>query len=205
MADMPRDMKTRPPSPGSGPQDARNPGELTQLIQKTAHGDQEAEAQLVDRVYGELRAMAQRVPPNPNSTFQPTEIVHEAWMRIFRKGDFKAPNRRYFFGAAAIAMRRILIEHARKPRPATLQWSLWHEVISALRVSQRIDYVELHEALELLKERSERQSEIVTLRFWGGLTMQEIADHLDVSLSTVEKDWHAARAWLHRCLQGGRI
>ena len=80
---------------------------------------------------------------------------------------------------------------------------LWDRAVRALEEAQKVNYEDLHDALEELRQRSERQSKIVTLRFWGGLKEREIADYLKVSLSTVEKDWRAGRAWLHRRLRGG--
>ena len=200
------EQKKRPEKPGFD-------HDLTRLIERASAGDAAAMEQLIDRVYDELIRMARgiRWKDRTNATLHPTALVNEAWIRIFGKGKFEAPSRAYFFAAMAQAMRRILIDHSRRRAAANKaknklgkdKEEFWNRLLKELERSQKVDYMALEEALEELKQLSERQYKVVTLRFFGGLKLKEIKDHLNVSLSTVEKDWQAARAWLYRHLQGG--
>ena len=178
-------------------------GEVTKLLPDIAAGSREAKNQLFELVYDELRGMARaKMAREPEDhTLQPTALVNEVYMKLFADRNLKAPNRAYFFAAAAEAMRQVLVDHARKRRAeihgGNLRRTPIDAVLDALTTSQQVDMLALHEALERLEGFGKRQYEAMMLRFFGGLKNEEVAEHLKVSVSTVEKDWKIARAWLH--------
>jgi RNA polymerase sigma factor (TIGR02999 family) len=177
-------------------------GDLTMVLKEVRAGSEEAKGRLVRAVYGELHKMAVGFmrEERPDHTLQPTALVHEAIIRLF-DGDVlgKAPNRRYVFGAAAQAMREILVDHARRRRAGKRIGGRHRlpldEVLNVFE-EQRLDVVALHEAIDRLSQRHERQGQVVTLRFFGGLSVAEVGELLEVSVATVESDWRIARAWL---------
>jgi RNA polymerase sigma factor (TIGR02999 family) len=140
-------------------------------------------------------------------TLSPTGVVHEAVIRLLGDAVFdKAPDRSYLFASAARAMREILVEHAR--RRASGRRGGGRRRVPLDRVlesfeAKDVDVIALHEALDRLAEWNARQSQVMTLRYFGGLTMAEVARSLGVSLVTVERDWRLARAWLGGQLRGG--
>lgn len=154
--------------------------------------------ELMTTVYDELRRLAGsyfRSQPSGH-TLQPTALVHEAFVRLARTNEFES--REHFFAVAATAMRQVLASHARKRR-ALKRGGDWARVtLTGLRPpeAEGIDLVKLDEALEQLEQLSSRQAQIVVCRFFGGLTLPEIASTIGVSLTTVEKEWRRARAWL---------
>jgi RNA polymerase sigma factor (TIGR02999 family) len=164
----------------------------------------------VGLVYDELRGLAAgilRQEGEPQQALQPTALVHEAYLRLDRDGCLGgAPNRSYFFGAAAHAMHEILVEHARRRRAEKRgggrQRVPLDDVLDCFE-RDNMDVVALHEALNELAGLNERQSQVVVLRFFGGYTVAEVAEQLGVSVSTVESDFRLARAWLHRQIRGG--
>jgi RNA polymerase sigma factor (TIGR02999 family) len=183
--------------------------DVTLLLGRLRAGDDEARSELVALVYGELRRAATRMMrrERPDHTLPPTAVVHEAVIRLMGGEALAgAPDRSYLFGAAARAMREVLIDHAR--RRATRKHGgrrrrVGLDQVVASFEEQGLDVVAVHEALERLAELNERQSQVVTLRYFGGLTMPEIAAALGVSLATVESDWRIARAWLNGQLREG--
>lgn len=180
-------------------------GQITLLLGEIAAGSEAAKEQLIALVYDKLRKMAGAIMPweRSNHTLQPTALVHEAYFKLFVGKPLQAVNRAYFFGAAANAMRQILIDYARKNgrSPEGKRVPLLDEILDSVRITCRVEILDLNKALEDLKRIHERQCEVVTLRFFGGLQWSEIATCLNVSSSTVEKDWQAARAWLYRSLK----
>jgi len=182
------------------------PGEITLLLEEIAAGSETAKEQLITLVYGKLHNMACALMPweRSNHTLQPTALVHEAYFRLFVGKPLKPVNRAYFFGAAANAMRQVLIDYARKiaARPEGKRVPLLDGILDSVRSTYRVEMLDLDNALEQLRRMHERQWEVVTLRFFGGLKWDEIAAYLKVSTSTAEKDWQAARAWLYRTLKG---
>lgn len=185
----------------------KEPDRLTQLLADISAGDEQAEGELYDMVYEELHGIAARFMQRerPGHTLQPTALVHEAFLRLLPSIDAEAPNRAYFFAAAANAMRRVLVEHARK-RAAKVHGGdmnrvFLDEVLDTLKCEQKVDVLALDESLEQLQRCGERQYQVVMLRFFGGMTYDEVAEHLQVSVSTAEKDWQMARAWLRRQLR----
>lgn len=186
------------------------PGEVTRLLDAARAGRPGARDQLVELVYDHLRGLAGGLlaPETRSQTLQPTALVHEAFLRLQAGGALAgAPDRRYLFAAAVRAMRRILVEHARRRRAAK-RGGAWQRVplddLLDHVERQDLDVVALHEALDDLAAVDEREAEIVQLHFFGGLPFAEIAELLGVSLSTVEKDFRHARSWLRRRLGDGR-
>ncbi len=175
------------------------------LLADIAAGEQGAKERLIARVYTDLHRMARALMPRErsNHTLQPTALVNEAYMKLFVGKPLPALSRAYFFGAAANAMKQVLVDHARRinARPEGRREELPDEILVSVRSSDRINVLDLNTALEELQRMSTRQCEVVTLRFFGGLQWDEIAAYLDVSKATVEKDWQAARAWLYRSLK----
>jgi RNA polymerase sigma factor (TIGR02999 family) len=136
----------------------------------------------------------------PDHTLPPTAVVHEAVIRLMGDAVFeKAPDRGYLFAAAARAMREVLIDHARQRAAVRRGGSRQRVALDAVMEyfeEQRLDVVAVHEALERLTELNERQGLVMTLRYFGGMTVPEVAESIGVSIVTVERDWRLARAWL---------
>lgn len=180
-------------------------GEITLILAEIAAGSEAAKERLIALVYDQLHKIARALMRRERShhTLQPTGLVHEAYFKLFVGRPLQAPNRAYFFGAAAKAMRQVLIDYARRisARPEGQREPLLDDILDSIQSASRIDVLDLDRALEELKLMHERQWEVATLRFFGGLQWSEIATCLDVSTSTVEKDWQAARAWLYRSLK----
>jgi RNA polymerase sigma factor (TIGR02999 family) len=179
------------------------PGEVTNLLGLLRLGDPQAEERLIPLVYGELRRLAASYLRKERSdhTLQPTALVHEAYLRLRDVRGIDWQSRAHFFALAAQLMRRILVDHARAHRaskrggsrePVALDDAL---VFSPPRAEQ---FVALDEALTRLAKRDRRQSQIVEMRFFGGLDEQEIASLLGISTRTVKRDWRIAKAWLFR-------
>lgn len=181
-------------------------GEITLILAEIAAGSETAKERLIALVYEQLHRMARALMlrERGNHTLQPTGLVHEAYFKLFVGKPLQAVNRAYFFGAAANAMRQVLIDYARRiaARPEGTREPLLDEILDSIQSACRIDVLDLDNELEKLKLMHERQWQVVTLRFFGGLQWTEIATCLNVSTSTVEKDWQAARAWLYRSLKG---
>src|SRR5688572_32727921 len=158
-------------------------------------------------VYAELRRLAASYlrRERPGHTLQPTALVHEAYMRLLDQRQIDWTNRAQFMGLAAVMMRRVLVNHARD-RVADkrgggaehVPLTLAGEGIGAAEVN----LLDLHDALDGLAEVDQRKAQIVELKFFGGLTTEEIAGTLQVSAATVERDWKFARAWLYRAVSG---
>jgi RNA polymerase sigma factor (TIGR02999 family) len=164
--------------------------------------------ELVAAVYAELRALAHRWLDRERrgQTLDATALVHEAYLRLAGGGDPQWNDRGHFFGAAAQAMRRILVERARAK--ACLKRGGGREKVELSEVAtlggaREDDVLAIDEALERLSARDERKARVVLLRYFAGLELTEVAAVLGVSLATVKNDWAFARAWLHRELSGG--
>lgn len=184
---------------------ARAPGEITQLIARIHAGEAAAKDALFEQAYAELRTIAAGIMRRERAdhTLQPTSLVNEAALRLLAGNEVQGlEGRSHFFWAMARAMRQILVEHARK-RNAQRRSSGRNRVgldmtIATIEERHGIELLALDEALARLEELSARQARVVTMRFFAGFTMPKIAEQLEVSLSTVEKDWTFAKAWLHR-------
>jgi RNA polymerase sigma factor (TIGR02999 family) len=175
------------------------------LLQGSVAGDRDSTRRLMETVYGELRALAGRYmrAERPSHTLQPTALVHEAFLRLVGQ-TVEWHGRAHFFAIAAQEMRRVLIDHARrhgrdKRGGALRQVSLDG---NALEEETPVDVLALHEAIERLAACDARQARVVELRFYGGLTMPEIAELLGVSEKTAANDWRFAKAWLRHALDG---
>jgi RNA polymerase sigma factor (TIGR02999 family) len=182
---------------------------LTLILGRARDGDERARGELVTLVYDELRRVAARLMRRERTdhTLSPTAVVHEAVIRLLGNAVFDtAADRSYLFASAARAMREVLIDHARR-RAADRRGGGRRRVPLDLVVDnfgrQGLDVVAVHEALDRLAELNERQSQVMTLRYFGGLTVPEVAAALGVAVVTVERDWRLARAWLGVQLKGG--
>ena len=186
-------------------------GEITLLLKQATKGDQEAMALLAPLVYDELHRIAAGYlrRERSNHTLQPTALVHEAYLKLIQQHEANWQNRAHFFGVAAQLMRRILIDHARhhlrNKRGIRQKVSLDDAEAEGIAFSaeQSRDLVALDEALTRLEKVDARQSRIVELRFFGGLTVQETAHVLKIAPKTVERDWTVAKAWLYMQLKEG--
>lgn len=180
------------------------PNEVTLLLQAAANGDTHATDKLFPIVYEQLRALARRAMNHekPGQTLEPTALVHEVYLRLVGSGDVQWNGRGHFFGAAAQAMRRILVERARRQkqikRGGNLQRVDMPDEVACLTGSKPLDLVELDRALTVLEGRDKRKSDVVMLRYFAGLSVEETAAALGVSTATVKNDWAFARAWLMR-------
>lgn len=177
------------------------PGDVTRLLAEARHGNSAAESRLAEVLYQHLHGMARRAMAGERAdhTLQPTVLVHEALLRLVRHDSMEWANRKHFFAVAANLMRRILIDHAREVHAAKRgnggKVSL--DEAAAITDAMSENLLALDEALTRLAALDPRQSQIVELRFFAGLTEDEIAAALDVSPRTVKRDWQVARAWLH--------
>lgn len=176
---------------------------ITQLLLESSKGDKTALDELLPAVYGELRRLAESYiqSERPDHTLQATALVHEAYLRLIDQRNVDWKNRAQFFAMAAKMMRRILVRHAEAHRTAKrggqAQKLSLDEAISFF-ADQQLDLLELNEALDRLSGLDERQSRIIELRFFGGLTIDEVADVLKVSPATVKREWNMAKTWLFR-------
>lgn len=187
--------------------EAEQTQEITRLLREWSRGDKGSFEALVPIVYDELKRIARVQMRNERSghTLQTTAVVHEAFLRLVDLRQVGEKDRAYFFGAAARIMRRLLIDHARlhsaQKRGAGLIEPLDGEIPMNSREAEEL--LALDQALADLERLDPRQCRIVELRHFGGLTVEETADVLEVSPATVKRDWRLARTWLHRRLTSG--
>jgi RNA polymerase sigma factor (TIGR02999 family) len=182
---------------------------LTLILGRARAGDEGARGELVELMYDELRQVASRLMrrERANHTLSPTAVVHEAVIRLLGEAVFdEAADRNFLLASAARAMREVLIDHARR-RSAGRRGGDRKRVPLDAAVDyfegQGLDILAVHEALDRLAELNERQAHVMTLRYFGGMTVPEVAAALGVAAVTVERDWRLARAWLAGQL-GGR-
>ena len=183
--------------------------DLTGLLVAWSQGDEAARSRLIDAVYPELRRLARGYlqRERPDHSLPPTALVHEAYLKLVDQRRVQWQNRTQFFAIAAHLMRRILVDHARSHH------ALKRGAGDRVPLEDRdagvdpltVDIVGLDIALQRLGEAYPRQSQLVELRFFGGLTVDEIAAVLDVAPITVKRDWALAKAWLYRELQGQTV
>jgi RNA polymerase sigma factor (TIGR02999 family) len=183
--------------------------EITQVLQAIGQGDGRASEELLPLVYDELRrlAAARMAQEAAGQTLQPTALVHEAWLRLVGDGDRTWQNRAHFFGAAAEAMRRILIENARRKSRLKRGGNRQRLNIDDLELAATTpdDKVLLiDEALEKLQVEDPEKARVVVLKFFGGLTNQEVAEGMGVNERTVERHWAYAKAWLFQTIRKQR-
>jgi RNA polymerase sigma-70 factor, ECF subfamily len=184
-----------------------SPHDVTRLLKEWAKGNQSALDALTPLVYGELRRLAASYmrSESPSHTLQPTALVHEAFLRLVGRAP-DCENRSQFYGIAAHLMRQILIDHARNRHAKRRSHFVHLDLDGELVVSRErdADLVALDEALERLAAIDPRKARVVELRFFGGLSVQESAEALNVSEVTVRRDWQFAKTWLLRELSGGK-
>lgn len=184
------------------------PQDLTQLLEDCSQGDQGAMEKLLPLVYEELRRLASAYlkQERVGHTLQPTALVHEAYLKLVDQRSVQWQNRAHFFAIAAQAMRRILVNHAisrgRLKRGGDRARVSLDEPIAVID-EQGIDLVALDESLKRLSDMDERKSRLVELRFFGGLSAEQTAEVLGVSLATVKREWSLAKAWLRRDIEKG--
>lgn len=182
-----------------------SPPEVTQLLKDWGDGDKAALDKLMPLVYEELHRLAHQYMSRERTghTLQTSALVNEAYFRLIDQKDVQWQNRAHFFGIAAQMMRRILVDHARS-RASAKRGGIAHRVSldEAMIVSEEraADVVALDDALKSLAEIDPRKSQIVELRFFGGLSIEETAEVLKVSPGTVMRDWTLAKAWLRRAV-----
>lgn len=184
--------------------------DITQLLLAWGDGDKMALERLMPLVYDELRRIAAKYMRGQRAghTLQTTALVNEAYLRLIDSSRVNWQNRTHFFAISAQLMRRVLVDFARaknslKRGGERIQITL-DERIEAVSGERETDLVALDEALQALAEMNERQAQIVELRYFGGLTEEEIAETLNISTRTVRRDWSVARAWLFRRMNSGR-
>jgi RNA polymerase sigma factor (TIGR02999 family) len=180
--------------------------DITLVLQAVGRGESKASEELLPLVYDELRrlAAARMAQEAAGQTLQPTALVHEAWLRLIGDGDRTWENRGHFFGAAAEAMRRIMIENARRKsrlKRGGGQARLNIEDLELAETTPDDKVLLIDEALERLQAEDPEKTRVVVLKFFGGLTNQEVAASLGVTERTVERQWAYAKAWLFRSIR----
>jgi RNA polymerase sigma factor (TIGR02999 family) len=183
--------------------------DITLILSAAQQGDPKAAAELLPLVYDELRRLAawRLANERPGQTLQATALVHEAYLRLVGEENARWQGRRHFFGAAAEAMRRILVDNARRKKRLKHGGQLERVDVEAVDIASPLpddDLLAMDEALDRLAAVDPRAVELVKLCFFVGLTQEEAAKELDVSISTVERTWAFARAWLFREMQKGK-
>jgi len=182
---------------------AANPREITELLVSWSNGSPTAFEDLVTLIYPELRRLARRHmrQEDPGHTLQTSALINEAYLRLVNQRDVAWQDRAHFFAVAAQVMRRILIDHARRHHAAKRGAGAQVVALDDMEAMSReraAEFVALDEALVKLAGIDERKSRIVELRFFGGLTVEEVADVLTLSPITIKREWRSARAWLQR-------
>ncbi|MGI8897582.1 MAG: sigma-70 family RNA polymerase sigma factor [Pyrinomonadaceae bacterium] len=182
--------------------------EITGLLVSWGGGDESALDRLMPLVYDELRRLAHRYMSRerPGHTLQTTALVNEAYLRLVNSREVQWQNRAHFFAVSALLMRRILVDFARdkqylKRGGGALRVSL--DEAASFTECREADFVALDEALTALAEVDRRKGQVVEMRFFGGLSIEEVAEVLKVSKETVMRDWRLAKVWLLRELAGG--
>lgn len=178
------------------------PQDFTLLLERHQKGEANLRDELLCAIYGELRRVAARYMSNerPGHTLQPTAVVHEAWMR-FASGESVAKNKSHFMALAAEVMKDVLIDHARKRGAAKRGGGQKSQVTfdDSMGIAAGPDeLLELCDSIDKLRALDARQARLVELRVFGGLSFEESAEVLEVSLATAKRDWLLARAWLYR-------
>jgi len=176
--------------------------DITQILQAVERGDPVAADELLPLVYHELRRLAAHKMASEASgqTLQATALVHEAWLRLVGKETPKFQGRAHFFAAAAEAMRRILVERARRKRRLRHGGGQQRVDIAEIELASAAAddrLLAIHEALDKLAAEDKQKADLVKLRYFVGMSIQEAANALEISMSTANRDWDYARAWLY--------
>jgi len=180
--------------------------EITLVLQSMGRGEGGASEELMPLVYEELRrlAAARMAREAPGQTIQATVLVHEAWLQLVGNGDRHWQNRAHFFGAAADAMRRILIDNARRKARLKHGGGQKRVDIADVQVAEKTpddDVLLINDALERLETEDPEKARVVVMKFFGGLTNQEVAENLGISERTVDRQWACAKARLFRWIR----
>src|SRR5215469_7901186 len=183
--------------------------DVTRILQSMESGDSKAAGELLPLVYGELRKLAasKMAHETPNQTLQPTALVHEAWLRLTGNENVKWNGRAHFFGAAAEAMRRILIDNARRKsarRHGGGQQRVDVDEIDIAAPGKEDELLSINDALEEFAKMDKQKAELVKLRYFVGLTNEEAAEILGISAPTARRWWNYTRAWLYQKIEGGK-
>ena len=190
-----------PEAPGSG-------GEVTQLLLQWSNGDQSVAERLTPLVYDELRRLASSYMRDERSahTLQPTALIHEAYMRLVKQGQPAWRSRTHFFRFSAHLMRQILVDHARVRNAAKRGAGFQPVTLGSINVAapeRRIDLLALDEALDRLAAFDDRRARVLEMRYFGGMSEEETAEALEISIATVRRDLRLAEAWLSKELGHG--
>ena len=176
---------------------------MSELVQRSAAGDAGATDELFSALYGEMRKLAAQAlrSERPAHTLQPTALVHEAYLRLCSNRMLEANDRAHFLAIAARVMRHVLVDHARSRNAAkrgagTLVVAIDEALLVAAR--QDVDLVRVGDAMARLERDDPTLARIVDLRYFGGFTVEEVAEELGLSRATVEREWTAARVWLRK-------
>ena len=185
-----------------------SPDEVTQLLRRWSHGDQGALNELMPLIYRELHKLAKRhmARQKAGHTLQTTAVIHEAYLKLGGSSDKDWENRAHFFGVAAKTMRHVLVDHARSQRAVKRGGEVRIEQLNEgaeVGVVRAAEMIELDDALTTLAGQYPRKAEVVELRYFGGLSVEETAKTLKLSPETVARDWHFAKAFLRRELKSG--
>jgi RNA polymerase sigma factor (TIGR02999 family) len=177
--------------------------DVTRILESIEHGNAKAADELLPLVYGELRKLAasKMAHESPNQTLQPTALVHEAWLRLVGNANPKFDGRAHFFAAAAEAMRRILIDKARRKRALRHGGDKQRVDLEQADIAAPGDDDQLlavHDAIDKLAAQNQAEAELVKLRYFVGMTLEEAAEALGISARTADNYWAHARAWLFR-------
>jgi len=197
----PREPRGRRPMEPSMP-----PPHTTRILLDATDGDESAASKLVPLIYDKLHELAGGYLRRERSghTLSPTALTHEAYLRLVDQEKTDWRSRTHFFAVAANQMRRVLLDHARRHAPAKRGGGARRVALDPAQLAaddRGLDLIDLDEGLAKLRELDARQADVVQLRFYGGLGLEEIAQHLGVSSRTVWEDWRMARAWLRRHLR----
>jgi RNA polymerase sigma factor (TIGR02999 family) len=177
-------------------------GDFTQLLRRYRQGDRTSEAELFNRVYGELHRLASHYlrGERPGHTLQPTALVNEAYLRLINQREKEWASRAHFIAVSANVMRQVLVDCARRAKAEKRAFGIAAEPLDEsipVAIQEPEMVLALDEALARLAQYDERQARIVELRYFAGLSIEETAGLLEVSPRTVKREWTPARAWLH--------
>jgi RNA polymerase sigma factor (TIGR02999 family) len=188
--------------------EAEGRGDLTAILSEVRAGRPDAQDRLIRAIYGELRRTAGGLMRRErrDHTLQASALVHEALLRLLSGEALAAiPDRRHLYAAAAQAMRQVLVDHAPRRKAGKREGQRARVPLDEVLASfeeQGLEVIDLHEALDRLAQAHPRQAQVVTLRFFGGLSIPEVAETLELAHTTIENDWRFARAWLKGQLGG---
>ena len=193
----------------SAPEDSDR-GRITRILGDLRGGNAQAQGQLLELVYGEMRRIAARHLrlERAGHSLQPTALVHEAYLRLFGQARLDCEDHSHFYAVASQTMSRVLVDHARKRRAAKRGGLLNQVSLEGIHLSSAescLNIIALDEALTRLAQWDERLCRVIELRFFAGLTEEEVAQVLGIGVRTVKRDWVAARAWLNSQLGDSEI